>query len=461
LRFLALAHIVDEYRFGSDGRWATWIVVVSAGIFLARPTTRWPLVVMLGAKCLHIVWAYPFINNHDLIYIALNTGALIAIWTSWRSSADAWRLSLLRHYFMVGPLGIYGAAAVSKLNAGFFDATLSCAVDLTIKSLRPFGDEAAVAEWLPGWARWLLPPLVAGIELSVPLLLAFRRTRHAGIVVAVAFHLALSVSPTAVGLAFSALLFAALVPFLSDEAADSIVSRWMRQAERRNEIRLRYVSPEGDRWVTAATGGVAGAVGLLAVKGRIFDVDYVWWVVMAPLVTFMGVVLVRAILSEKGSDRVDEPISPNDTTARIGAFSLAIMALVFAVALAAASSPFLGAGTTPAFTMYSNLRTEQMDSNHFVLPRVGPFDIQDDLVIILGAGGGAHLLRTETSGMYLTMHEVRREVASSGGWVDVERLSTGESVRVDMPDGPTFGDRLAFKVIRHRPVFVDGAVCQW
>jgi hypothetical protein len=440
---LAVAHLVDEIRFGSTSSLLSWVVVAAAGTVLVRPRARFPLAVLTAAKITHVVAAYPVVNNHDFLYFGIDMVVVGALAVSYRSRDDllatAWTRRTVRGVLLVG----YGAAAVAKWNRDFFSPEFGCAAELIRRSAAVV---PAAADWLGRLADpvWVVVAVsVAAIETLVVVLLAVPAWRRAGIVVAVVFHTAMAASPTAIGLAFFASLLASLVAFLSDDQARRAIEVPGRVTAAIGGARMTWYGTANARLATAAvcmTG--AGVFLALFVTAQQHLGDRGWWLVMFPMVAAVAVVVVDATLAAPWSAPEDQASVPV-TLRRLSVGVLGLMMVV-------ASQPYLGAGTVPAFTMYSNLRTEQSTSNHFVIPSFAVLGTQQRLVT------------TDPDALTaITWHEAARLNRGNGGGITVYDTESSSSVAMG-PSQTGFAQRVAYKLVRHRDVDLPDPVrCRW
>jgi hypothetical protein len=112
----------------------------------------------------------------------------------------------------------------------------------------------------------------------------------------------------------------------------------------------------------------------------------------------LGAVLARLAWASRA---IDEPEEAR-TVLRPTAFATA--GLVAAIG----ASPYLGLGTEHAFSMFSNLRTEADEWNHWVAPRsVRVFGLQDELVRVVESDS-RRLRREIELGLRLVPFELRR-----------------------------------------------------
>ena len=222
----AIADVADLLRKGDPERPLMWLVLLAALLVIERPTSRWRLALMAGAELLYAADLLPRIDNHLLILSFVNLGLLASVAISLRrraSGADAVPPAGALPYARLVLLVAYCAAAVAKLNDGFFDTTHSCAIGLLGDSLSVFGDGGARAHDALAPA---LPFVVAAAELAVPVLLLIPATRLLGVVATVAFHLAMTISPTSrAGIGFTFVLIALVFLFLPERSGVHVQDR--------------------------------------------------------------------------------------------------------------------------------------------------------------------------------------------------------------------------------------------
>jgi hypothetical protein len=126
----AIAHLMPLLREPEPGVVVVWIVLGAALLVLDRPTSRWRLALLCIAQLLYLGYQLPFAKNHVMIMACVDLGLLISVLYSLRRDRGAvdspppvGALPFVRVAFLVA----YGAAALAKLNHGFFDADSSCA----------------------------------------------------------------------------------------------------------------------------------------------------------------------------------------------------------------------------------------------------------------------------------------------------------------------------------------------
>ena len=179
-----LAHIIGNPRIGQLAPDLSWLGVITftAGLLaIAAVVAPYDRRILFGLSLLVPATAFleaPFLSNHWTLAVMISLALLTALLTtdSWN-----WFASTARSMHLV----FYLFAAFAKLNSGFFDTSVSCAVVFANQSL----SAAGLPTFSPtGPATGLLPVATAGIEFLIPILLLRRRTRTIGVAVALIFH---------------------------------------------------------------------------------------------------------------------------------------------------------------------------------------------------------------------------------------------------------------------------------
>jgi hypothetical protein len=140
-------------------------------------------------------------------------------------------------------------------------------------------------------------------------------------------------------------------------------------------------------------------------------------------------------------------------------------------------SPYVGYKTTNSVSMYSNMRTENGENNHFFMPRLALFAYQDDIVEVLDSSDPAI---AELKGWpvlygdpevrlpaYITYFELRRAVsrsANTGLWVRYKRNGVERYYNRTLAQNPDkdLGVRHPIwleKTAMFRPIFKDREYC--
>ncbi len=267
---------------------------------------------------------------------------------------------------------LYFFAVFHKLNDGFFAAG-SCATDLLrAQNLDKFFT-------LPSYFYSLNAYLTLVIEALIPLLLCFRKTRSAGILLGVVFHCILSYSSYNAFYDFSSMVFAVYFLFTVPELSVKILDH-LRQIK--TQI-IRSLSPKefsfGKLLVRVLIFGIGlGVIYILTKKLTSFQSVhlYFFWTVYSILYLFL---FAR-----------NQFFSPGKSTNEVSKDSyhvlhwslIVIPVIVFLNGL----SPYLGLKTENSYAMFSNLRTEGGSTNHFIVPASAQiFGFQEDVVDVVSS----------------------------------------------------------------------------
>lgn len=319
---------------------------MSALILLARPHAR----VLAAAAALTLVslgLEMPVTGNHWLLMGFISLAALVSL-----TRNDPWSyLSITGRWVL---FGFYSFAAFAKLNTGFLDPEASCGVFYANQSLDSFG--------LPTFDGGPLAVLaIAGpvlTELSVPVLLAFSRTRRAGVLLALTFHSIISLDLHQHFYDFTATLVVLLCLFLPEGTTSDLEARAVRPSRTR-DVAL------------ALTPFLILASVLPPMVATAVVLKLVSFIVWVPVATWL---VVR--IAQHG-------LGPAPLPMRLpGVASAVLVALVVANAL----SPYLEVKTSTGFNMYANLVTVSGETNHLVVPKTLHLsEVQDDLLQIVGS----------------------------------------------------------------------------
>lgn len=317
-----------------------------------------------------VIVHYPFVQNSEtmlgLFGLVVVVGWLVSKpWVSGRKPLFDTPQWIVRSFPAIRLLFVlaYGAAALSKWNADFFFSEGSCALELPMAGLQFFFPHAQLSSAITS----LFPWGIALAESAVILLLIFPFTRRFGAVLAIVLHLGMGFSPATPYLAFTALVCAVVVLFLPEGASERTMGWFSTQA-------TKY--PRG-HIILLGSLGVAGLLILVNKQWRLIPVGPVTFDHIFGFVTVfpIALVLLWAIWVTR-TQSVPRHIF------RMGweFVPFPIIAILIAV------QPYLGLGNVPSFTMFSNLKTENGVSNHFLIPRGFLGTFQDDFVEVDSPG---------------------------------------------------------------------------
>jgi hypothetical protein len=416
--------VATLFHLGSHSG-AEYLLLAASAWLLLSPASPSRLA-LLAIVQLFKTWQWaPGISNHWLLTAIVNAtilGACLMLLVRnrrWppapadllRMFAPAVRLELLTLYVFV---------VLHKLNSSFLDPEISCArMFLAAQAPGLLSDTALT--------RQLAVVVTIAVEAAIPVLLVGRRTRFAGVILALVFHAGVALNPLSGYYNFSAMVTALLTLFLPEEAAGRLRIRWQNR-------------PRATSFGRAAAAVTAVAVGILVALriARPADPVLVAWVAYAAVV--LGVLICFRSDCRAGAERAELfSVRPR-------------VLLVFpALTLLNGASPYLGLKTETAFAMYSNLRTEGRVTNHLLIPSsLSVFHFQDELVRITQSSD-PFLQRLARSGRLIPYFELRRKPEASVTYVWQGTESAFERVT----DDPRFTGRpnvLLRKLLIFRPV---------
>jgi hypothetical protein len=380
-------------------------LTLAALFLLVRPSSVRRFALLAVALVVDWVVHMPVVVNHLWVVAVFSVGLLVAVGLA-LARGQRWPFDGGELYRRFGPvlrnlvILVYLFAAVAKMNDGFLDAEVSCAVAMTDDLL----------DWLPFEAKasWQHAPAIWGtiaIELAIPALLFSRRTRLIGIAVGVPFHIILALSGHVPFSGFAMAFYSLFLPVDFPDRLDRLAQR------------------------VPLLGSVAARVAAVARSPLAFPALVLGWLVCALVLVehvrptfdrattgvftiYATVLFGIAALALLDGARSPLALIRDRPPVREHAFRLPhpAWALVLVVAAANAISPYVGLKTQVSFTMYSNIQTEGDQWNHSVVPEsVRVFDLQDDLVTV-ESSSDEDLMEDAAEDTRLVWHDFRRRM---------------------------------------------------
>ena len=377
-----------------------FVVVLAAWAVLLRPTSVGRLVAMLAAEVLAVARDMPGAGSHTVLVAVC--GAAVLAYTGWtmrstRRLPEAGALfEQIAPFLRIGLLVLYAAATLAKLNAGFFDPAESCAAALS-RQIAWFDPSL-----LDG--TWRLVPAIWGtvlVEAALPVLLAWPRTRVAGLAIGTAFHLVLALAGN---VPFSALVLALYVAFLPAGVAarGSVVVLARRPAWTHGARVGRWARPAALALLVAGWG-----LGALAARAAPASAQEAIGYGTRLVVVVVAAVILAVAVRRRGARRTPEPLGLRP--------GHPVFVVAIALLVANGMAPYLGLKTESSFTMFSNLQTEAGYWNHAFIPEaVRVFTYQDQLVTVT-ASGDPSLLRRSRFGTRIVRFELERHLRRKNG----------------------------------------------
>jgi hypothetical protein len=330
----AVAHVIGNFGQPDPPRlvgWANLLTGLVGVLLLFAPESRF-LLVLAALTVASVILEMPVTGNHWVIAGLVSAVILVAAGNERRIfPAARWVLVVF-----------YAFAAFAKLNSGFFDPSVSCAVFYANQGLASWGLPMIASNSLPAvGAIWLS----AAIELSVVPLLAFRRTRYFGVIVGSTFHTLISFDFDQHFYDFTSIMLPLFALFLPASAFDSLAQAIGRFPSTFRRIGMILIV------VVLVVLVVLASLPQTALSLRILtSVPFVLWI---PFALWWLAWLVRS--------RVPAPA----VSWRLDWATGGIVALAIVNGL----TPYMELKTAYGFNMYSNLQTAQGVSNHFFFSR--------------------------------------------------------------------------------------------
>lgn len=389
----ALAALFDKAWYG---HWvwspANFALAAACGWVLAAPRSARALLVLAAAQIVDWFSDQSIMGNHPIIMALVNAAILVAVVRQgalhvWQSDDAMALMTVAAPGVRLGVFAVYFWATFHKLNTDFLALDHGCVTFIATEPRhRPWP-----MIFLPVGPRWLEAGIhgTLVVESLIPLLLACRGSRGAGVLLGVWFHSFLSSGPRNGFFAFAVVIFPLLWLFASEEAMERLGAI----------VRRVFGSRIDTSAATLVRGGLLGAIALASLASARLEVNRTFpaWITYDAIVLAWACAEVWSGVRATGDRRVG--------LCRCGDPVLMVMPVVFFLN---GACPYLGLKTETSFAMYSNLRTEGGRSNHLLSPAdVAPFRFQEDLVEIIDSSD-AGLRGIANSGMFLTWFDLRR-----------------------------------------------------
>ena len=392
-----------------------WILCGTTLLLFVFPASVTVLCLFLLSSIYHWSTLLPLVPNHVffemIVHLTLLAAVLVCLSKRFYEAKSIGQekgvfsakvFSLVRPFVITELILLYLFTVVHKLNTDFFNPAVSCAVSM----------HHEVAQLFPGvpegaWTWW---PTIIGtivIELAIPLLFVSRRTRQIGVLLGLGFHLFLALHPHGGIYSFTGLLFTLYYLFLPERAAS-----WLLTSLGRIPLLFRMLGK------ASILSGFAVAIYLQLEAARdlqpfeyLNSIGFAFWLPVAMTVALsylIAVLMSKSLWSGRAGD-LDECKSISDLSGFRGKACLWLFpALVFINGCC----PYLGLKTTTAFAMFSNLRTEGGQSNHFFIGDMAIVGFQKDLVQVLDSND-LNFQELVLSGDLIPWFEFRRMASTS------------------------------------------------
>lgn len=417
-------HIWNRSRgFGIDLGLTMTGVISTVTFLVALVLMVWPgsvrlLCAFAAIQLIHVVVDLPYTADHWVLMAFVDVLILLSAAKVGGADKDA-RLAALwddlgpsvRLIFVI----CYAAAPLSKINSGFFDPAVSCGTlfESILGQLVP----------IPPFGRYVIIGTTLLAEGGIALGVLIPRMRSNAIRLALLFHFFVSLLPVIRVFDFSVVVFASMLFFAPPDVTDRLRARWIPFAAAFPVFQKAQV-----RRGLGIAMAIATAVFVVVIAPHL-DVH-----VSVPL-TFIVFTCFGVFVVYNGLRSVGAP-QPNTSGRPYFGLSRRSHAAVLVIAIITVVSPYVGLKTAGVFTMFSNLRTEQGETNHYFLPSVSIFGYQDDLVEVVSSND--EVLASLKERQLLVPFEALRRQVGEGTGIEVTYLRGGETV-THTPEKPAPG----------------------
>lgn len=381
------------------------LLAICAIWLLVRPTHNLPLILVAGLGLITAWQEAPILGNHWLLAAFVDLSLLLSV----LSTLQDGKINRDRLAEIFLPLArwclvlFYSFAAFSKLNSAFFDTAVSCSTYYFDETARSMGFSTPLTVGAGGAAR-LLPFMVVMTELSIPILLLNRRTRIFGVVVGLGFHSLIALDRLHLFVDFSSVLAAMFMLFLPVRFATSTLGFLKRKGAL---LVVLWTTVAGLVLVAQWIGNNDFAY-LVFIEGRLL----IWYV--------FDITLLLGVITWLARHRAPALERPFTLRGKGPIWLAAVPVLLVLNGLL----PYFELRTGYVFTMYSNLRMVNGESNHLIVRSSLPLGgRQADLVKIVASSDIGlrmyetynYLLPWDSFRAYLAKHPDVSVVYESGG----------------------------------------------
>ena len=380
-----------------DNGFSLLLLTLASVLFLLDSRSIFRFVVFLLAQITVIYNYMPYVSNHWIFsgFVSITLLASIFIQISkektffvsrralWDIFAPIVRIELIILYFFV---------VIHKLNYDFFNPAISCGTDL-IKGTMGIGFLNLPDSIL----HWNAHATVI-IEVIIPLLLIFKKTRYLGVLIGLLFHNVIAYNNLNGYYDFSSAIFA--LYFLFTPPAFGVELRQtLHRIKGFINHSYHYIRHFELKKFVAYIALSFICIGMVVLLDSIIK-DYVliFWTVFSILyiAVFIKTFLTFQVDAEK-QFRISYPI----------------LLLIPLILILNGFSPYIGFKTENSFAMFSNLRTENGYSNHFFIPaNIQIFDFQKDLVEITATSDPV-LLGYAQSQRLMTLFDLNKRISTT------------------------------------------------
>lgn len=405
-------------------------------------------IVLITLQIFDATFRMPFTTNHWIFTAFVNVTMLHVLLllvlrarsfhvkpdAFYRTFAPVIRIEVIILYFFT---------VFHKLNAGFFTPDTSCATYLL---------QAQQIDHIIPLSRNIYETnayFTLIVETCIPLLLCFRRTVNLGVIVGLFFHCVLSYSSYNAFYDFSSAMFATYFLFISPAFAQKLSTLYHNL----RSICTRLLDGFSLKTLLSACIIALLLLGFVyAFNHRLASPKtvhlYFFWTLYSLL--FSGLFLYFACSRKT----IQQEAASNPAISNWSLYIIPAMLFING------TLPYLGLKTENSFAMFSNLRTEGGQTNHFIIPVTAQiFDYQKDVVEIISSTD-AYLQALAERQQALVLFEFRNYVNERQPAQVAYKLN-GESSVLRKEDKSTYqilgsNPYVARKLMKFRPFTLRG-----
>jgi hypothetical protein len=393
-----LFHMAQSSAF--DAKLHYVLLTFAAIHVLYRPSIL-SLLILLSLQLGDVFYKMPALSNHWLFTAFVNISilqamAFLMIRQKTFSIRQADLLNTFAPLVRVEVIILYFFVVFHKLNYDFFSPVGSCAAFfLEAQNSRKFFN-------LPPEVLALNAYVTLFIEALIPILLCFRFTRNWGIMIGLVFHCVIAYNPLNGFYDFSSMIFAVYFLFTAPEFALRIAATWAKVKQFFAIVKRRNESYSHIKLLLSAAYflGVLILVNLLTKRIDDFHLFFFW--------TGFSFLYIYLFFRHMIAKKPNFHLNTAPASFAVPHWSFIILpVLVFLNGL----SPYLGLKTENSFAMFSNIKTENGNSNHLLVPAsVQLFDFQKDMVEVVQSSD-EELQKLADKHMLMTFFEFKDYIA--------------------------------------------------
>lgn len=415
-------------------------------VVLLKPDSAQAILSLSALNVLDMALTLPHAPNHRMLSAFIN---LMLLCSGLVLSIRERKLDAAKLFALFAPCGrvstliLYFFVTFHKINTDFLDPEVSCTAQFYQHILRTL-------PMLPAqtWVYYTIPWATLLVEAAIPILLFFRRTRSAGVILGVVFHSFLAIDVEKHFFDFSSTMLA----LLSLGVDRSGFQRIWQLAESTPVGALTRLRTLFICWYVTAF-----LFALFHGSDFMFSVFFagrqiLWWTFDA----FAISVCIRGLVPRIGGSELEHPFCIRSP------LLVALAGLVLLNGL----TPYLGLKTRSSFDMYANLRVHDGETNHLLIPRtLDLFGYLEAPVRIITTSDPA-LMADYVKEDYLMPYFEFRNYLSTHQDISIEYARAGQTFTLkragDSPEFQAPPSMLARKLLWFRPIDAHAKNrCQW